>query len=44
MNQIEKIINENPALAPCRAAMEQIVSAIVTMHRAGGKLLLCGKG
>jgi len=44
MNQIEKIINENPALAPCRAAMEQIVSAIVTMHRAGGKLLLCGNG
>ena len=44
MNQIEKIINENPALAPCRAAMDQIVSAIVTMHRAGGKLLLCGNG
>ena len=44
MNQIDKIIGENPALAPCRAAMEQIVSAIVTMHRAGGKLLLCGNG
>lgn len=44
MNQIDKIINENPALAPCRAAMEQIVSAIVTMHRAGGKILLCGNG
>ncbi len=44
MNQIEKIINENPALAPCREAMEAIVRAIVAMHRAGGKLLLCGNG
>ncbi len=44
MNQIDKIIGENPALAPCRAAIEATVSAIVSMHRAGGKLLLCGNG
>lgn len=44
MNQIDKIINENPALVSCRAAMEQIVMAIVEMHRNGGKLLLCGNG
>lgn len=44
MNHIEKIINENPALAPCRAAMERITDAIVRMHREGGKLLLCGNG
>ena len=44
MNQIEKIIGENPALLPCKAAMEQITAAIVTMHKNGGKLLLCGNG
>ena len=44
MNQIEKIINENPALAPCKAVMEQITAAIVSMHEKGGKLLLCGNG
>ena len=44
MNCIEKIINENPALAPCREAMEAITNAIVSMHGCGGKLLLCGNG
>ncbi len=44
MNQIEKIIHENPALAPCKDAMEKIASAIVTMQKNGGKLLLCGNG
>ena len=44
MTYIEKIIEENPALAPCKDAMEKIANAIVSMHRAGGKLLLCGNG
>lgn len=44
MNYIEKIIKENPALAPCKEAMEQITAALVAMHRGGGKLLLCGNG
>lgn len=44
MNQIDKIISENPALLPCKAAMEQITAAIVSMHENGGKLLLCGNG
>ena len=44
MNQIDKIISENPALLPCKAAMEQITAAIVCMHENGGKLLLCGNG
>ena len=44
MKYIEKIIHENPALAPCREVMEAIVSAIVSMHKCGGKLLLCGNG
>lgn len=44
MNQIDKIISENPALLPCKAAMEQITAAIVFMHENGGKLLLCGNG
>lgn len=44
MNQIDKIISENPALLPCKAAMEQFTAAIVCMHENGGKLLLCGNG
>ena len=44
MNQIDTIISENPALLPCKAAMEQITAAIVCMHENGGKLLLCGNG
>ncbi len=44
MNQIDKIISENPVLLPCKAAMEQITAAIVCMHENGGKLLLCGNG
>ena len=44
MNQIDKLISENPALLPCKAAMEQITAAIVCMHENGGKLLLCGNG
>ena len=44
MNQIDKIIEENPALLPCRAALVEITEAIVSMHERGGKLLLCGNG
>ncbi len=44
INQIEKILNENPALLPCKEAMEKIAEKIAQMHRAGGKLLLCGNG
>lgn len=43
-NQIEKIVKENPALLPCKDVMEEIAQKIVQMHRAGGKLLLCGNG
>lgn len=43
-NQIDKIVNETPALLPCREVMEKIAQKIVKMHRAGGKLLLCGNG
>ena len=44
MNHIEKLINRIPALAPLEAEIEGAVTAICEMHRAGGKLLLCGNG
>lgn len=44
MNHIEKLINRIPALAPLASEIEGAVAAICQMHRAGGKLLLCGNG
>ncbi len=43
-NQIDKIVSETPTLLPCRDVMEKIAQKIAEMHRAGGKLLLCGNG
>ena len=44
MNHIEKLISRIPALAPLASEIEGAVAAICQMHRAGGKLLLCGNG
>jgi len=44
MNYIEKLTSRIPALAPAAAEIEAAVEAICQMHRAGGKLLLCGNG
>lgn len=44
MKHVDLLMERYPALAPCRHAIEQAVDAILTMHRQGGKLLLCGNG
>jgi len=44
MKHIDLLIKRYPALRVCRADIELAVGAIVSMHRDGGKLLLCGNG
>jgi D-sedoheptulose 7-phosphate isomerase len=41
---LEKMIDDNPALAPCKQAMEQAFSIIKGCYKAGGKVLICGNG
>ena len=44
MNTIELLGKRYPALTDCLPEIERAAEAIVTMHRAGAKLLLCGNG
>ena len=44
MNYIDNLISRYPSLAPCREDIQKATDAIVEMHRADGKLLLCGNG
>lgn len=44
MNTIELLGKRYPALTDCLPEIERATEAIVTMHRAGAKLLLCGNG
>ena len=44
MKHLDALINRTPALAVCRADLEAAVQTLETMHKAGGKLLLCGNG
>lgn len=44
MNHMDRLFWRYPALEACRADIEAAANAIVAMHRAGGKLLLCGNG
>ena len=44
MNAIEQLIARYPSLSSCKEPLEQAVEAIVSMHRKGGTLLLCGNG
>ena len=44
MKHIDLLIKRYPALRVCRTDIELAVGAIVSMHRNGGKLLLCGNG
>lgn len=44
MKHVDLLIKRYPALCVCRADIELTVKAIVSMHRDGGKLLLCGNG
>ncbi len=41
---VDTLIAAYPALAPCRASIEQAALALIAAFRAGGKLLLCGNG
>lgn len=44
MNRIEQLGARYPALADCLPQIERATEAIVEMHHAGAKLLLCGNG
>ena len=43
-NYVKKTMETFPALITCRAEIEKAIDAILTMHKNGGKLLLCGNG
>ena len=43
-NYVKKTMETFPALITCRAEIEKAIDAILTMHKSGGKLLLCGNG
>ena len=44
MKHVDLLITRYPCLAEARRDIEAAIQAILTMHRAGGKLLLCGNG
>lgn len=44
MRHIKLLIDRYPQLAACEKDIMQAVEAIVSMHKAGGALLLCGNG
>ena len=44
MNYIERLGIHYPTLTECLSEIERATNIIVAMHRAGGKLLLCGNG
>ena len=44
MKYVNLLIQNNPALSCCAQEVENAINAILNMHRAGGKLLLCGNG
>jgi len=43
-NYVNLMIEHHPALEVCRKDVESAVEAVLTMHKNGGKLLLCGNG
>lgn len=44
INYIDNTVKRYPCLKECEKEMKELVSAICTMHKKGGKLLLCGNG
>ena len=44
MKHVNELINRYPALSNCRTEIEYAINSIVSMHKAGGALLLCGNG
>ncbi len=43
-NYVNQTVEERPALSVCAAEIQQAIDMILTMHKNGGKLLLCGNG
>ena len=43
-NYVNKMMETFPALTTCKAEVEKAIDVILTMHKSGGKLLLCGNG
>lgn len=43
-NYVNDLIDRMPELADCRQPIEEAIEKILTMHAAGGRLLLCGNG
>jgi D-sedoheptulose 7-phosphate isomerase len=44
MNHVERLIERYPDLECCLDDVQQVVVALVSCFRAGGKLLICGNG
>ena len=44
MKHVDLLMERYPCLAEARGDIEAAIEAILTMHRGGGKLLLCGNG
>jgi len=44
MNYVEDLIERYPHLRECKEPLTKAINAIVTMHQAGGTLLVCGNG
>lgn len=44
MKYVENLIDRYPHLSECKGALEKAIDAVVTMHKAGGTLLVCGNG
>lgn len=43
-NYVNDLMNRMPELADCSPVIEEAIEKILTMHAAGGRLLLCGNG
>ena len=43
-NYVNQMVEERPALTGCAKEIQQAIDMILTMHKNGGKLLLCGNG
>ena len=41
---LDRLVRRYPVLGECRAAIEEVLSGLVTTFEQGGKLLVCGNG
>jgi len=44
MNYVKNLIDRYPVLSECEEPLNDAIDALVTMHKTGGTLLLCGNG